>query len=75
MTTEERDYVQEIVDDSFELFISDVMEQRNISRADIEEAQIVRGARAIELGLVDRTGNLYAAMEGARELSRSRKQL
>lgn len=72
MTTEERDYVQDIVDESFELFIEDVMKQRNITRSDIEEAQIVRGAKAIELGLVDRTGNLYAAMEGARELSRGR---
>ncbi|MBP2132128.1 protease-4 [Methanomicrobium sp. W14] len=64
MTEEEHNYMQNLVDDSFELFISDVLSQRqNISRSDVEEAQIIRGENAQKLGLVDEMGNLYDAID------------
>ncbi|WOF16494.1 signal peptide peptidase SppA [Methanoplanus sp. FWC-SCC4] len=63
LTDEEREYVQKIVDESFERFISDVIEQRGIDRKKIEEAQLIRGEDALKLGLVDEMGNLYSAIE------------
>ncbi|MBN2735156.1 MAG: signal peptide peptidase SppA [Methanomicrobiaceae archaeon] len=63
LSDEELEYVQKMVDDSFELFISDVISQRNINRSDIEEAQLIRGQDALNLGLVDEMGNLFDAIE------------
>ena len=63
LSDDELDYVQKMVDDSFELFITDVLSQRNINRSDIEEAQLIRGQDALKLGLVDEMGNMFDAIE------------
>lgn len=63
LSDDELSYVQKMVDDSFELFITDVLTQRNINRSDIEEAQLIRGEDALKLGLVDEMGNLFDAIE------------
>ncbi|MDD4126996.1 MAG: signal peptide peptidase SppA [Methanomicrobium sp.] len=63
LSNDELDYVQKMVDDSFELFITDVLSQRNINRSDIEEAQLIRGQDALKLGLVDEMGNMFDAIE------------
>lgn len=70
LTEEEQEYVQKMVDDSFELFINDVVEQRGINRSDIEEAQLIRGEDAYELGLIDGFGNLFTTMEAAKNYRR-----
>ena len=55
---------------SFERFVTDIMAQRPmVERSSIADARVVRGEEAIRMGLVDRIGNLFDAMEGARELS------
>ena len=66
-------YAQQIVNESFEQFITDVTTQRVISRADIEDGRVVRGADAIKINLVDKLGNLNDAIDGARQLAESRK--
>ena len=66
LTGDEQEYVQAMVDESFERFISDVLSQRNISRADIEEAQLYRGEDAYNLGLIDGFGNLFETIDAAK---------
>lgn len=73
LTTSERDYAQQIVNESFEEFITDVMNQRVIPRSAIDDGRVIRGADAIKINLVDNLGNLNDAIEGARELADSRK--
>ena len=69
LTDEERTYAGQLVNASFERFISDVLSERAIERSSIEDARVVRGEEAVGLGLVDELGNLFDAIEGARELS------
>ena len=69
LTDEERRYAGELVNASFERFITDVMSERAIERSSVEDARVVRGEEAIGLGLVDELGNLFDAIDGARELS------
>src|SRR5512136_996275 len=58
ISDEEQIYAQKIVNDSFENFIADVMAQRPITRSDIDDGRIIRGADAIRLNIVDEIGNL-----------------
>lgn len=69
LTEEERLYAQELVNASFERFIEDIVEQRNVSRAAIEDGRLIRGEEALSLGLVDRLGNLHDAIGDARALA------
>ena len=68
----EQDYAQKVVNDSFELFITDVISQRMIARSDIDDGRVIRGADAIGLNIIDEIGNLNDAIEGARALADSR---
>ncbi|MEN6609370.1 MAG: signal peptide peptidase SppA [Methanoregulaceae archaeon] len=72
LTEEETAYAQNLVNDSFETFIGDVLLQRNVSRNEIENARVVRGAEARRIGLVDELGNLNDAIEGAKSLAKVR---
>ncbi|MDD1676539.1 MAG: signal peptide peptidase SppA [Methanomicrobiales archaeon] len=65
-------YAQDIVNDSFEQFITDVIAQRHVERSAIEDGRIMRGQEALQIGLVDEMGNLYAAIDGAREMAATR---
>jgi len=69
ITDEERTYAQGIVDASFEHFITDVLEQRQIARSDIEDGRVIRGADAVKLNIVDEIGNLNDAIDGAKALA------
>jgi protease-4 len=69
LSDEERIYAGELVNASFERFISDVMSERAIERSSVEDARVVRGEEAVRIGLVDELGNLFDAIDGARELS------
>jgi protease-4 len=70
-TGEERDYAQALVNASFERFLGDIVKQRNVSRAAIEDGRVVRGEEAVKMGLVDELGNLHDAIEDARSLAGS----
>jgi protease-4 len=71
LSDEERSYAQELVNDSYELFIADIIEQRGVDRDLIEDARLFRGEEAMELGLIDRMGNLFDAIDGAKKLAAS----
>jgi protease-4 len=71
LSDEEREYAQDLVNDSFELFIDDVIQQRAVEREIIEDARIFRGDEALMLGLVDEMGNLFDAIDGAKGLASS----
>ena len=72
ISEDERGYAQKIVNDSFETFIADVMMQRMITRADIEDGRVIRGADAVKINIVDELGNLNDAIDGAKALATSR---
>jgi protease-4 len=72
LSPEEEQYAQDLVNRSFERFISDVTSQRNITRSTVEDARLYRGEEAKSLGLVDEMGNLHAAIDGARTLAAQR---
>jgi protease-4 len=69
LSPEEEQYAQDLVNRSFDRFISDITSQRNISRSSVEDARLYRGEEAQVVGLVDELGNLHAAIEGARALA------
>jgi len=71
LTDEEKEYADAVVMESYEDFITEVSEGRNMSRSEVREladGRIYTGARAKELGLVDGFGNLYDAVDKAAEL-------
>ena len=72
LTSKEEDVAQDLVDASFNRLFTDISSQRNITRDSIEDARVIRGEQALEIGLVDEIGNLQDAIAGARELARSR---
>jgi protease-4 len=73
LTDEERDYAQQIVNESFDEFINDITSQRAIARSEIEDGRVFRGADALKINLVDQIGNLNDAIEGAKELAATRR--
>ena len=72
LTTDEEQYAQKIVSESFENFISDVTTQRAISRSDIDDGRVIRGADAVKINVVDELGNLNDAISGAKKMAASR---
>jgi len=69
---EHREIFQNMVDEFYSRFRDVVLSNRQISEADIEwvtDGRIVSGARAAEIGLVDRTGSLRDAFEEAKALA------
>jgi protease-4 len=71
LTTEERDYAQQLVNASFESFISDVLTHRPVNRTAIEDGRVIRGQEALDLGLVDELGNLNDAEDAATDLAKT----
>lgn len=69
ITGEELSYAQQIVNASFEEFVTDVTTQRMIARSDIEDGRVIRGADAIRINIIDELGNLNDAIGGARDLA------
>lgn len=71
LTDEEKEYADEVVMESYEEFVTQVAEGRNISRSEVKklaDGRIYTGSRAKDLGLVDDFGNLYDAIDKAAEL-------
>jgi protease-4 len=74
LSGEEEEYAQQVVSESFENFITDVTSQRVISRSDIEDGRVIRGAEAVRINVVDELGNLNDAIDGAKRLAKSRSK-
>jgi protease IV len=73
MSDDEQAYAKKIVDASFENFIADITAERSITRADIEDGRVIRGADAVKLNIVDQLGNLNDAIDGAKRMAESRR--
>lgn len=68
----EKDYVQDIVNESYERFIANVADGRNMELENIKkiaDGRIYTGCKAKELGLVDELGGLYDAISLAQQLA------
>lgn len=89
MTEEEREILQDLVDDTYEQFIGDVYEGRrmnsnkygdfrkNLTKDDIRyvaEGMIYTGSQAREVGLVDELGNYYDALDQLQKLVKKRSK-
>ena len=74
LSDDEEEYAQQIVTDSFETFITDITTQRVISRSDIEDGRVIRGADAVKINVIDELGNLNDAIDGAKKLAQSRSK-
>jgi len=74
LTSDEEEYAQKVVSDSFETFISDITSQRVIARSDIEDGRVIRGADAVKINVIDELGNLNDAIDGAKRLAASRSK-
>jgi protease IV len=74
LSNDEEEYAQQIVTDSFETFITDITTQRVISRSDIEDGRVIRGADAVKINVIDELGNLNDAIDGAKKLAESRSR-
>jgi protease-4 len=71
LTDQEKEYADSVVMESYDNFVTEVSEGRNMSRSDVKalaDGRIYTGSRAKELGLVDGFGNLYDAIDKAAEL-------
>jgi len=72
MTPEERDIMQQMIDEYYEQFIEVVVEGRGLSKEEVRNlatGQIYTGTEAKELGLVDKLGDLDTAINLAAELA------
>jgi protease-4 len=71
LTDEEKVYADSVVMESYDDFVTEVSEGRNMSISEVKaiaDGRIYTGSRAKELGLVDGFGNLYDAVDKAGEL-------
>ena len=71
LTDEEIAIWQEIIDESYDIFVKVVAEGRGLDEEAVREladGRVYTGQQALELGLVDRLGNLQDAVNRAAEL-------
>ncbi|KPV65099.1 MAG: protease 4 [Candidatus Bathyarchaeota archaeon BA1] len=76
ITPEEKELLQEMIDDIHEQFIKDVAEGRGLDVTKVREiadGRILTGKQAKELGLIDEFGNLNDAIEIAAKLAKIEK--
>jgi protease-4 len=72
MSAQEKELLQELIDDVHQQFVSSVAEGRHLEKAvvsTIADGRIFSGRKAMELGLVDAMGSLEVAIERAAELA------
>lgn len=72
MSASEIEYVQDVINESYERFVINVAKGRNMSVDSVRklaDGRIYTGNRAKELGLVDGLGGLYDAINVAKKLS------
>lgn len=68
----EKDYVQGIINESYERFVQSVSSGRNIATDDVKkmaDGRVYTGTKAKNLGLVDELGGLYDAINVATKLA------
>lgn len=68
-TDEEKAMIQEMVNDSYEVFVDIIEQGRGMSEAEVKrvaDGRILGGNQAIKAGLVDELGNLEDAIEALR---------
>lgn len=66
MTKEERDMLQEMINDSYERFVDIIVEGRDMTEKEVKQVadgRIVNGRQAIEAGLADEYGKLAETIE------------
>ncbi len=71
LTNEEMEYADEVINESYNLFVADVAEGRNMSISEVKEiadGRIYTGTSAKRIGLVDELGSLYDSIDIAAEL-------
>ena len=72
LTDAERAYWQHIIDTSFNTFVNDVAQGRNMTREEVlllADGRVFLGEDALNNGLIDGFGNLYTAVDKAAELA------
>lgn len=72
LTSDEKKYMQHVVNELFYVFVDDVAQGRNMSRADVltlADGRYYTGTDAVENGLIDDFGNIYDAADKAAELA------
>lgn len=78
MTEKERAYLQNIIMDMYEQFVSAIAEGRNMSVEDVKkvaDGRAITGRAAKELGLVDKLGDMETATKLLLSLCDSKKEL
>ena len=80
LSDDEKDYVQSIINESYNRFVGSVAHGRNLSVdyvRSVADGRIYTGTRAKEMGLVDELGGLYDAVTVAGKLAgiKSRPQI
>lgn len=71
LTPEERDLMQQISDQAYEQFITEVAEGRGLDLEEVRElatGELYLGSQALELGLIDRLGGIDEAVEYLAEI-------
>ena len=71
LTDEEKAYVNDLVNETFNRFVDAVASSRHISRQrvlSLADGRVFTGVRAKELGLIDEIGDLYDAIDAAAQL-------
>ncbi|HAT71284.1 MAG TPA: signal peptide peptidase SppA [Elusimicrobia bacterium] len=71
MTADERKLLQGMIDDSYEQFVAAVAEGRKMTvekTKTLADGRIYTGRQAVELGLVDKLGDLQDALDAAGEM-------
>lgn len=63
LDAEERDYLQGLIDEHYDLFVERVADERDLDETSIRdtEARVFSGRQAVEMGLADRVGDLEDA--------------
>ncbi|MBN2042433.1 MAG: signal peptide peptidase SppA [Candidatus Aenigmarchaeota archaeon] len=72
MTSDERENMEYIVNETFRYFLGEVVKNRNLTEAQVDQISsggIFLGKDAIELGLVDRIGSFQEAKSMAKEIA------
>ena len=71
LTDAEKNYSDQVIQEVYQRFVDEVAQSRNMSQEDVKalaDGRVYTGNRAVELGLVDETGNFYDAIDIAAEL-------
>jgi protease-4 len=71
LSDDEKQYSEEVVLEAFGRFVDEIASGRGLNRSEVKDmadGRIYTGSRAVELGLVDETGNLYDAIDVAAKL-------